>query len=440
MFAAGNATRPPGPRGQGFVGNIRDYEHDRIEFVRQCERQYGSVFSFDSNTIVVSDPALVHDVLERTNKDFGTVDNLTGGPTRLPAGASPRIGSEATRDWMTVRRNGWRELARATQAHAGRLVGVLDATLGETAHGDVGVVEVARRFMLRSVAEFCLGADASGMPEMVVDMIGATLPFSTNSYLLPKWMAPRLYRRAAQAHTSVDARIAELARSRHKSINPAVAPHDFLDVLLHAQHPEFDAAQITLLVRALLLASYPGPSAGMAWIIRELAINAEARERLDAEATVWRDEADPPSLSALPYATALVKEVLRVHPPGWLLRRRVLVPTTLGAWTLAPGDQIMLCIYLIHHNNRLWPDPDRVNPDRWLDAGWRCPRNAYVPFSAGPRVCLGTQLGMLHLVLATSRIAQRFDVQSPGANECRRSFRGVLGPDEELRVTFRPRA
>src|SRR5262245_33073972 len=62
---------PAGPRGRRLVGNRYDYERDRIGFLQRCQRDYGDVFSFSARTSVVADPILVHEILARTNTDFG---------------------------------------------------------------------------------------------------------------------------------------------------------------------------------------------------------------------------------------------------------------------------------------------------------------------------------------------------------------------------------
>jgi unspecific monooxygenase len=120
--------------------------------------------------------------------------------------------------------------------------------------------------------------------------------------------------------------------------------------------------------------------------------------------------AGDPSAS-LPYTTAFVREVLRVHPPAWLLGRDTTVPVTLDErYTVPPRTAVLFSPYLLHHDPRWWDRPGDFDPGRWL--GPRPPHtpHAYLPFGAGPRVCLGLHLGQLLLVRTAVHIATTFDL------------------------------
>jgi hypothetical protein len=79
-----------------------------------------------------------------------------------------------------------------------------------------------------------------------------------------------------------------------------------------------------------------------------------------------------------------------------------------GGWRLRAGDSLMFSPYLIHRDPRWWHEPERIDPDRWPAGRPPHTRHAYLPFGAGPRVCLGTYLGTLQLVPATSRLVHRY--------------------------------
>ncbi len=122
-----------------------------------------------------------------------------------------------------------------------------------------------------------------------------------------------------------------------------------------------------------------------------------------------------------------MKEVLRLSPPVWLMTRTARTATTLGHWSLAPGDEALLNPYLIHRDPRWWQRPDEFDPARWLN-GQSAPGTTYLPFGAGPRVCLGSALAMRQLTLVTSRLAQAFTIESSNATSAVPQFLGRLTP------------
>ncbi|WP_203589800.1 cytochrome P450 [Streptomyces sp. SID13031] len=413
------SLRPPGPKGRLLVGNTVEYDRDRMGFLRRTSAEYGDVFSFDSRTIVVFEPDLVHELLARTNGDFSSESSAVA--TRFDAERS----AEDAELWMAARRAGWRGLNRATaQAHAIRLGALFERTIEETLGQPVDVLAMMKSFSGRATADFCLGPDAGGMPEVIAENTAAIEPLSGSSQLFPAWLpSKRIARfRRARDHTldSITARI------RRRAAEPAPAEaRDLLDVLLAV--PGLSELQVQRLIRGILLAAFGVPAAAMTWTVWTLTTRPDLWDRVATEASQW-DGASVPPLSALPQTEAVVKEVLRLWPPTWLMGRIALRPTTLGQWALQPEDQVMFSPYLIHRDPRWWTDPDEMHPERWLDPAMTPRRHSYLPFGAGPRVCVGTQLGMLQLTLATFWLARNYQVSAPAAARSGPEFHNLLVP------------
>ncbi|MFC6087723.1 cytochrome P450 [Saccharothrix lopnurensis] len=95
----------------------------------------------------------------------------------------------------------------------------------------------------------------------------------------------------------------------------------------------------------------------------------------------------------MPHTEAVVREVLRLWPPTWLMGRAAVRPTTPGEWEPGPEGQVMFSPYLPHRDPRWWPAADVLDPDRRLDPRRAPHKHSYVPFGAGPRVCVGTRPG-----------------------------------------------
>ena len=100
---------------------------------------------------------------------------------------------------------------------------------------------------------------------------------------------------------------------------------------------------------------------------------------------------------------AVLAETLRLWPPSWMFSRRILEPVVLGGRTLQVGTMCLVSPALLHRDPRWWAEPERFRPDRWLrrlpgnfdhfdPKSPGQPRGAYLPFGAGPRMCMGGRI------------------------------------------------
>ncbi|MFF4901591.1 cytochrome P450 [Streptomyces sp. NPDC001068] len=427
-MAVGEQTgRPPGPRGRRLTGNMRAYEADRIGFLRRAHREYGDVFSFDDRTVFVIDPELTHEALARTGQGF--VTELAPFDMRRDL---DRATAQAAA-WMSARRAAWPGLNRSAAAGTdGRTVEILDALMAGTAGHEVDVLTTMRTFTAEAIAGYCFGADSAGVPGLLHETIRATRPFTESSYEFPAWLPIPRHRRFF--HTSRDLTEALTGIVRGRRAAPAGSrPADLLDSLLDAG-PAMPDDTVVSTLHSILMGGHGVPAAALTSLVWELARRPRILGDLRDEANGSPGGAVGPASARLPLAEAVVRETLRLHPPAWLMTRTAGAATTLGRWSLDPGDDVLLNPYLIHRDPRWWQRPDDFDPGRWLE-GHPAPGPAYLPFGAGPRVCLGSALALRQLTLAASRLSQHFTIDSPNASSVTPRFMGRLAPTG-LRARF----
>jgi cytochrome P450 len=126
----------------------------------------------------------------------------------------------------------------------------------------------------------------------------------------------------------------------------------------------------------------------------------------------------------------VLKETLRLYPPGWLFTRRSIEADELGGFAIAPRTDVFICPYLLHRHPEFWSDPEQFRPERFAgaDAGERH-QFAYIPFSVGPRHCIGENLAMFEMLVHIESMARRF-----------RLTRASQEPIElEAQINLRPR-
>jgi cytochrome P450 len=135
-------------------------------------------------------------------------------------------------------------------------------------------------------------------------------------------------------------------------------------------------------------------------------------------------------LQKLPYLEQVVKESMRLYPPAGGATRQPLKDIELGGYVIPEGSNVAISSYAMHRDPALFPDPERFDPDRFNpEREAKIPKYAYLPFGAGPRVCIGNVFAMMESRIILATILQRWKLS--------------LAPGERVRAeqlfTIRPR-
>jgi cytochrome P450 len=221
---------------------------------------------------------------------------------------------------------------------------------------------------------------------------------------LPSWV-PRPHRRETRATAAaIRALIVRLCEARQAEIAAGTAPDDLATKIMTTADPvtgrAFDTAEMVDQVAIFFLAGHETSASALSWALYLLATHPDVQERVAREAETLGDAPDFAQLSRLRYTRDVFREVLRLYPPVPMMVREATRPEAFRGRTVPPGAQIVLSPWHQHRHERLWDDPDDFRPDRWqTDAGRTSARAAYMPFSAGPRVCTGAGFAMAEGVL-----------------------------------------
>ncbi|MEU8648950.1 cytochrome P450 [Streptomyces sp. NPDC048737] len=431
--------RPPGPLGERLAGNGPAYEQDRLGFMVRMSEKYGAVWSFDRHIVVVADPALAGDVLLRTNTDFGAeVDFLH---------RRQKDDAETRRQWASSRAARMRAMRpTAMQAQVPMMAAEISGGISGWGTGDIDVVDRMRAVTAGVGALFCLSADAHLVAGLARELFDALTPVVSSTMPLPLWLPTPRHRRVMRANRRMERVIGHVINRRREETRDGT--HDLLDVLMQptARHGDLPEAIIRETVAATLLAAENTSAAGFGWIVHELSRNPQVQERVAQEAAAVLP--DPASIShthysQLAFTTRVVKEALRLWPPNWMVARHVLHETTLGGYTLERGTKVMVPAYVIQRDARWFPEPERFDPDRWLPDGsaTAAPPNAYLPFGAGPLICMGMSWSLIEMTLAAALLARSFRVrQPPGTRVVPDPSRGLAPTGLTVRLDTRPTA
>jgi cytochrome P450 len=225
----------------------------------------------------------------------------------------------------------------------------------------------------------------------------------------------------AQTFRSLGKIVAEVAAQRRER---NISSTDILGMLMEARDRENSQAmpdrQLVNEVMTLIVAGHETTASSLNWLWYLLSQHPEVEQKLSSELSNLR-EGECLDLDNLPkfiYTRQVLEEALRLYPPGWLMTRRALKHDRLGDYFVPAGTEIYISPYLIQRHPDLWEAPDRFNPDRF-GPGHSQDRHplTMLPFSAGPRNCLGELFAriemQIHLMTIAKQLRLRYVEKSP---------------------------
>lgn len=231
---------------------------------------------------------------------------------------------------------------------------------------------------------------------------------------LPRWM-PRFFRSGTRRNAAVIRNlIAQLTADRMQMITAGTAPDDLATKIMTTRDPEtgssFDTAEMVDQVAIFFLAGHETSASALAWALYLMALYPEWQDKLAAEACALQEDGFA-AVSKLRLSRDVFREALRLYPPVPMMVREASCPVRFRGRDVPRGSQMVLSPWHLHRHARLWDNPDGFDPARWAtENGKRCQREAYIPFSAGPRVCPGAGFAMVEGVLILSMILRYFRV------------------------------
>ena len=227
----------------------------------------------------------------------------------------------------------------------------------------------------------------------------------------PKWM-PRFFSAETKRTAGVIRKlIGDLTTERLAAIEAGTAPDDLATKIMTTTDPEtgdrFDVDEMIDQVAIFFLAGHETSASALAWTLYLMATNPEWQERVADEGKELTS--DFSSVSRLKLSRDVFREALRLYPPVPMMVRETTCPEAFRGRDVKTGSQIVLSPWHLHRHERLWERPDEFDPTRWgTENGKQCQRDAYIPFSAGSRVCTGAGFAMVEGPMLLSLILRNF--------------------------------
>ncbi|MCC6554994.1 MAG: cytochrome P450 [Polyangiaceae bacterium] len=474
-------TSVPLLTGATLAGHAAEFRQDRIGLARRLareERELSRIRIVNLPVICVSGPEAAREILVEKWRSFTKTVGirtilfaLTGeglftaegelwkrqrrlmAPLFQPSFVEAYVPGvvECVERWIERRRDGevidvGQEMTRVTMNVVARALFDADTDgeareLGEAL--EVVLEDVARQaatvgLILKMQAAGALEGLEGRLPPALEGARARLLHGVRHPLPLPTARSRRLRGALATLGRLVDRMIEERRRA-------GLAREDVMTKLLAARDEDgggtMSDQQVRDEVLTLFFAGHETTAVALTWAFFLLSRHPGAAARLEEEAAALpRGALAAASLPGLGYTLRLLKETLRLYPPAHMFDRIAIEDVEIQGALIPRGTNVFLFPSALHMRADLWPDPERFDPDRFLpEVEAARPRLAYLPFGAGPRVCIGMHFALMEGQLALASIARRMRLTPLPGQDVRPGGLATLRPAEPLlaRVSLR---
>ncbi|KPJ93482.1 MAG: hypothetical protein AMJ53_07170 [Gammaproteobacteria bacterium SG8_11] len=297
----------------------------------------------------------------------------------------------------------------------------------ETRGEQVDVSNDMAQLAFATTISYVFGVPLSGRYERLCGEL-EELDFSAiEGLLLPFDLVPtRMNRNIRRLHTEIKKLIKELS-----SESKALGRHSLAEAL-RQQLNEEQAAQELI---TLIFAGYATVSSLLTWCLYLLALNQSAAEPLFKETRSAAEGIGIHELESLKYTIAFIKETMRLYPPVWLLPRRCSVSHEHQGFKFRENMPIWILPWTLHRNPRYWDDAEQFIPERFLSDA-KVPAKAYIPFSIGPRMCIGKSFGFKETLYVVAKLTSQFRFSIPQDHKVELTSMIAVKPKRDLRLSI----
>ncbi|NWF69630.1 MAG: cytochrome P450 [Chloroflexi bacterium] len=399
---------------------LRGFKFDPLAFFMKVDELYGP-FSYNElgpvRMWLINDPELVREISVEKAAHFHksrlireSIKPFIGNGLLLSEGDFWKRQRKLAQPAFHTRR---------IESYAQTMVDFTEQALAGWRDGDVRYIDrEMMQITLQIVCKTLFDANVSGEAARVGTLLTEVLEASNerlNAALrVPEWLpTPRRQRQKAVLR-ELDALIGRFIEDRRRS---GEDKGDLLSMLLEARDDNgagMSDQQLRDEVMTLFIAGHETTAMALSWALYLLAQNPAALEKLQQEVDMVLAGRAPTlaDLPHLPYGEMVIKEAMRLYPPAPGFSREAVEPTEIGGYTLQPGEMLTVSLWVMHRSARYFAQPEQFLPERFSkEREAEIPRYAYLPFGAGPRVCIGNLFALMEARLMLAAIAQRYEWQ-----------------------------
>jgi len=311
------------------------------------------------------------------------------------------------------------------------------------------MMRVTRDVIVQTMFSTSLGDDVAELDAALATVERHVGRYGFLPFRFPSWLPDQV--RFRRAIATLDRLVYGLISERRAEQHAGDAPsRDLLDALMQARDPQTGQGMSTVELRDevmnIFFAGHETTANLLTWAILELSRrpDVEAHLRDEVDAVLGGREPTPADLPALEYVNAVLRETLRLHPAAWIFAREATEDDELRGHRVARGSAVVLFPYATHRLAEFWPEPERFDPQRFITdrtIGLGGTKNwAFLPFGAGPHVCIGNHLAMAEATIVLAMLHQRGRLRALHPERARPRAAATLHVADGLPARFDARA
>jgi len=437
----------PGPPARHAFRNIRDLRRDPFALSKQFVARYGDIVGFHFGrikSVLIQHPAHLQWVLQENNQNYTKGEIVSRAKVLIGEGLFSSEGAAWRRQRRLMQPLFVRSaLDRLVEPMVDGIAARIDrferfAQEGRTVDLADEMTALTLTVVGRALFGLDLEAEAPTVGRSLTEALDYVNRRVTSLAMLPLAVPTVRSLRFRRARNELNGVVHRMIEQRRRS---GERGSDLLSLMLDARDADSGEAMSARQVRdetmTFVLAGHETTAMALTWswylLTRHPHVDAALREELECVLGGRTPGVD--DLSRLDLTRRIVQEAMRLYPPLWGFARQAVGSDVIGGYLIPPRTFISLIPYLTHRNAEFWPDPERFDPDRFTPE--RCkerPRFAYLPFSAGPRQCIGNEFALIEAQLALAMMRQRFRVETVDEGDIEASATVTTRPRVPIRV------
>lgn len=437
----------PGPPGHFLLGNLREFRRDVLGLVVGAAAEFGDIVRCRLGPQIVhliNHPDHIEQILQKRAANY---DKRTRSSAAIKAISGDSLLTCNGEFWKRQRRMDapafhHRQIAGFADKMTTATAAMLDKWRAGPATLDIAS-EMARltyTIVGRTLFSFDTGEDAETVEKAMRIILPHVFGRLGNLINPPGWLPTPANRRFSRSLADVDRVVYRIIDQHRQAEESGMPDNDLLAMLMSVRDGDGAALNDTQLRNetiTFLLAGHETTANALTWIFHLISSHPETERRMLEEiSTVLGGRT--PTLADLPqltYTKTVIQESMRLYPPIWIIERRVIEEDSLGGYTLPAGSAVVISPYALHRHPAFWQEPEKFDPLRFAIS----PPEAYIPFGAGPRFCIGNEFAMMEAQLITVMVMQAFHLQPVPGHPVEPQPDITLRPRHGMKMTLRPR-
>jgi cytochrome P450 family 110 len=434
------STLPPGPRGR-ILPTLRFLARP-LEYLTRWRARYGDAFTlhlFNGKAVLLASPEAVRTVFATSPDVLDPF--ITGGLAELLGSRSVLLlrGAEHRRERKLLMPPFHGDRMRA---YAGIVADTATRCVAAADPHRARFQKLAQEISLEVIVRAVFGVQEDERARLFADAVVALIESLTPALVFVPFLQHELggigpFARFSRNKRGMDELLQDqIERTRAR---PGA---DILSLMLAARYDDGSGMSDEAIrdeLRTLLAAGHETTAISLTWAVDLIHRHPRVLERVRAEIAELGPDPDPARFAQLPYLDAVCKEVLRLYPVITEVLRVIKKPMRIGAHDLPEGALVAPCIYLMHRDPELYPEPEAFRPERFLERKFA--PHEYLPFGGGHRRCIGAAFAMFEMNVVLGRLLAGWDIEllDPRPPVPRRRNVSVA-PGGQVPVRLRPRA